>query len=159
MSAAIGLAMLGGLAAALGTLSAVHALVHGYSAGFVELHNVRPRGWLRGYYWLAAVADPSAAILLIGGMVLVIARRRLGQVLLTAGCVLVIAVGVVGSAVKPDLFGSGPAGVLDRVMYLVPLGFPIATIALTWSPPATRRCRRGTGAGIDVTDADPVSTG
>ena len=147
VSVAIGLAVLGVLAAVLGAINAVHTLAHGYSAGFMEFHTVRPRGWLRGYYRLAAVADPSAAVLLAGGVVLVIVRRRWGQILLTAGCVVVIVASVFGAAVKPDLFGAGPAGLVDRVVYLAPLAFPIATAVLAWSPPATRRCRPAGGVG------------
>lgn len=140
MTVAVGLACLGGTATALETLSAVHALTRGYSAGFVDLYVVRPRGWLRGYYWSAAIADPSAAILLIGGAMLVIARRRSGRIILTTGCALVIVLGIFGSVVKPDLFGAGPAGTVDRVIYLALLGFPIATIALVWTPPTTCWC-------------------
>jgi hypothetical protein len=137
----ISLALLGGLATLLQALDAVHALVHGYSAGFRDFYEVRPQGWLRDYYWLAAVVDPSAAILLIGGVILLIARRRSGQILLTTGCAMVIILGAFGAAVKPDLFGAGPAGTPDRVVYLALLCFPITTIILTWSPSVTRRCR------------------
>lgn len=141
VSVAITLALLGGLATALGALSAVHTLTHGYSAGFAELTTVKPHGWLRAYYWTAAVADPAAALLLVGGAVLVLARRRLGQILLTVGCVLVIAVGVFESVVAPDLLGSGPAGAVDRVVYLALLAFPVATLALAWSRSTRYRCR------------------
>jgi len=141
LSLAIGLALLGGLASALQALDAVQALAHGYSAGFIDLYVVIPEGWQRVYYWLAAVVDPIATILLIGGAILVIARRWPGQILLTTGCALAVAVGVFGSAVKPALFVGGPAGTVDRVVYLALLAFPIATIVMTWSPSATRRCR------------------
>jgi hypothetical protein len=135
---AVVLAGLGALAAAYGALSAVDVLMHGYSAGFQEFYTVRPQGWLRHYYWSAAVADPGAAILLIGGAVLLVVRQRVGQVVLTAAGALVIVVGVFGAAVKPDLFGSGQAGAVDRVVYLAPLVFPVAVIALAWTPTVIR---------------------
>ncbi|WP_433566835.1 hypothetical protein ACQP1O_17595 [Nocardia sp. CA-151230] len=134
----VSLAFLGGLAATVGALSAVHALRDGYSAGFADLYTVMPRGWLRGYYWLAAVFDPSAALLLIVGAILLIVRRGPGQILVIAGCALVIVLGVFGAVVKPDLLGTGPAGFMDHVIRLALLGFPIVTIALA-KPRLTRR--------------------
>lgn len=132
------LAGLGVVATVLGWLDAVSALDHGYSAGFGELSFVRPRGWLRGYYWSTAVADPGVVVVLTGGAVLHVARRRYAQVVLTVGCAVVIALGIYGAVVRPDLVGSGPAGAVDRVAHLVPLGFPITVIVLAWLPSARR---------------------
>ncbi|MEV6276067.1 hypothetical protein [Nocardia sp. NPDC051832] len=127
------LAVVGGVVTALSVPGTWRVLAEGYSAGFRDTYTVVPQGSLRLYYWCAAILDPAVVILLIGGAILLFWRRESGRILLTAGCALVIALGVFGAAVKPDLFGLGPAGAIDKVLYLVPLVFPVATIVLTWS--------------------------
>jgi hypothetical protein len=118
---AVTLGFLAALAAWLGAFHAVSVLNHGYSAGFRDFF-VGPRGWLREYCRSAAVADPCIVILLIGGTVLFARRRRWGRLVLTAGCAVVIALGVlrIGRADRPvgfgpgrwsgSLTGSGPSG-------------------------------------------------
>ncbi|WP_194814397.1 hypothetical protein [Nocardia sp. XZ_19_385] len=127
------LGFVGGLVTALSVPGTWRVLADGYSAGFRDTYTVVPQGSLRIYYWSAAILDPAVAILLIGGALLLFFRRELGRILLTAGCALVIALGVFGAVVKPDLFGVGQAGAIDKVLYLVPLVFPVATIVLAWS--------------------------
>lgn len=127
------LACLGGLVAAYNAWGDVQILSHGYSVGFVDLDTVRAQGMLRVYYSVGAIVNPGIAILLIGGTALLFGHKRLGKSLVIAGCVLDIGLGIFGAVVKPDLFGSYPTTTLDRVIYLVPLIFPIITIALVGS--------------------------
>lgn len=105
--------------------------------------------WFASYLVGAGIADVVIAVLLVVGAIMLITKKSLGRMLVAAGCVLVILLGVVGSVLMSGIGSDAPAAVLmgNGIVTVVSLIFPVTTLILALVPSTARWC----GAGAQPT--------